>query len=87
MKLPINIHVSASVGLVSSLHVQTKADEQSRSAKLWINYMQHVQTLRDFIRADWTSDWMLHLASLKKMLPLFAAAGHRNYAKSVCLYL
>jgi len=61
--------------------------EQSRTAKLWINYMQHVQTLRDFIRADRISDWMLHLASLKKMLPLFAAAGHRNYAKSVRLYL
>ena len=46
-----------------------------------------MQILKDFIRADGTCDWLMHLASLRKMLNIFAATGHRNYAKSVRLYL
>ena len=32
-------------------------------------------------------DWSLHLAAVEKMIPLFAATGHNNYAKSERLYL
>ena len=34
-----------------------------------------------------TGDWNLHLVSVSKMLNLFAATGHINYAKSARLYL
>lgn len=61
--------------------------ERSRTAKLWIQYVDYVQILQDFIRAERLSDWSLHLSSLSKMLNLFAATGHRNYAKSARLYL
>ena len=43
--------------------------------------------VKNFIRAERTSDWNLHLVSVSQMLNLFAAAGHRNYAKSARLYL
>ena len=29
----------------------------------------------------------MHLEVMYKMLPYFAACGHNNYTKSVCLYL
>ena len=40
-----------------------------------------------FIRAERTSNWNLHLISVERMLPLFAATGHIHYAKSARLYL
>ena len=58
-----------------------------RTAKLWLQLMYYVEVLLDFIRAERTSDWNLHLLSLYRMLSLFAATGHRNYAKSGRLYL
>jgi hypothetical protein len=52
-----------------------------------LQYIDYVQILQDFIRAERLSDWNLHLTSLAQMLNLFAATGHRNYAKSARLYL
>jgi len=43
--------------------------------------------MKDFIQANRTCDWFLHLASLKRMLNVFAATGRSNYTKSVRLYL
>jgi hypothetical protein len=40
-----------------------------------------------FIRAERLGDWNLHLISLQRMLNIFAATGHNNYAKSARLYL
>ena len=59
----------------------------NRTAKLWINYIEMVDILRSFIRAERLGDLELHLATLHKMLPWFAAAGHHLYTKSVWLYL
>lgn len=61
--------------------------EKSRTAKFWLQFMYYVEVLLDFIRAERTSEWSLHLHSLHRMLNLFAATGHRNYAKSGRLYL
>ena len=54
---------------------------QSRTAKLWIQYLTYVDILRCTIRAERTSDWNLHLVAVSKMLNLFAASGHNHYAK------
>ena len=58
-----------------------------RTANLWFQYMDMLAILRQFIRAERTGDWRLHLESLKAMLPFFAASGHNLYAKSVWVYL
>jgi len=65
----------------------TKLSTCSWTAMLWIQYIDYSQILKDFIRADRTCDWLLHLSSLKKMLNIFAATGHRNYVKLARLYL
>ena len=59
----------------------------SRTAKLWIQYVDCVRLLKLFIRAVRTCNWNLHLFVFSQMLPLFAATGHNNYAKSGRLYL
>jgi len=55
---------------------------------LWWNPISSfIDILKTFFQAERTADWLLHLNSLCKMLYLFAATGHNNYAKSACLFL
>lgn len=59
----------------------------SRTCKLWIQYFHLVSVLRLFIKAERTGNWNLHLHCVKKMLPLFHAAGHMSYARYAHLYI
>ena len=61
--------------------------EKSRTAKLWIAYMDYVEVVKLFTRAERTGDWNTHLIAVNSMLNLFAATGHFNYAKCGRLYL
>ena len=54
--------------------------DRSRTAKLWLAYIEYVDTLKLLICAETTKDWNLHLAAVRKMLNLFVATGHFNYA-------
>ena len=69
--------------------VETKTSElfRSRTAKLWLCFMDMFSVLRKFLIAERTGNWILHLESMKDMLPYFAAAGHNLYAKSAHIYL
>ena len=58
-----------------------------RTAALWIQYMNMIDILRSFIRAERTSNWELHLRTITEMLPYLAAAGHNLYVKCARLYL
>ena len=60
---------------------------KSRTAKLWIQYVDYISIIKMFIRAERTGNWNMHLNAAQKMLNLFAATGHMNYAKSTRLYL
>ena len=61
--------------------------EVSRTAKLWIQYMNMVILVMEFIKAERTGDFNLHLNTVISMLPFFHAAGHHLYAKSAHLYV
>jgi len=59
----------------------------SRTAKLWIQHLGYVDTVKTLIHAERIGDWDLHLSTVSRMLPLFAATGHNNYARCCTLYL
>ena len=59
----------------------------SRTAQLWIQYIEYVGVLKLYIRAERTGNWPLHLYAVEKMLNVFAATGHVNYARCARLYL
>ena len=61
--------------------------QDRRTAKLWLQYMDIIDILQKFIKAEHTGYWKLHLDSLSEMLPYFAASGHNLYTKSVHVYL
>ena len=72
--------------------IQCKVDEKkeamtTRTARLWVQYLNMVDILRKFLKAERTGNWRLHLQSVHDMLPYFAASGHRQYAKSAYVYL
>ena len=58
-----------------------------RTAKLWNMYMKLICILREFIRSSRSGDWTLYLQSLHAMLPYLAASAHKNYTKSLVLYM
>ena len=63
------------------------AEQRGRTGKLWVQYIRQVLLLLNFIRAERTGDWSLHLQCVEMMIPHFHAAGHLPYAKSARLYL
>ena len=64
-----------------------EAAAQSRTGKLWVQYINQVLLMLNFIRAERTGNWQLHLHCVQEIIPHFHAAGHLAYAKSARLYL
>ena len=69
------------------LQDQSNALTSNPTARLCIQYMRMVDLLHQFLKAERTGNWHLHLKLLQEMLPYFAAAGHNLYTKSVHIYL
>jgi hypothetical protein len=61
--------------------------KSSRTSALWVQYMDMIDILRKFIRAERTGNRELHLQAIQDMLPYMAASGHNSYTKSAMLYL
>ena len=57
------------------------------TAQLWLQYMDMIKILRNFIRSERIGDWTLHLQTLRDMLPYLAAVGHNSYTKTIYVYL
>ena len=59
---------------------------ESKTGQLWLQFMEMVGLVRQFIKAERTGNWKLHIQTVIDMLPYFAASGHNNYLKSAHLY-
>lgn len=57
------------------------------TAQLWIQYFYMVSLVKQFIEAERSGNWKMHIATIEKMLPFFHASGHFNYASSAQIYL
>jgi hypothetical protein len=66
---------------------QQNLSNENRTARLWLQYMRYINIVKQFLRAERTADWSMHLQSVSQMLNLLAAAGHNNYTKCARLYL
>ena len=65
-----------------SAFINIKKKDASCTALLWLQYMEYVDVVKEFLSAERTSNWYLHLQAVHKMMNLFAATGHVNYARS-----
>ena len=59
----------------------------SKTSALWVQYMDMVDILRKYIRAERTGNWSLHLQVIQEMLPYLAASSHTLYTKSAKVYM
>ena len=66
---------------------QKELSETSRTSALWLNYARYIFIVQEFIQAERTSNWLLHMLTTKSMLNLFPATAHNNYTKTTRLYL
>ncbi|KAL2095499.1 hypothetical protein ACEWY4_010218 [Coilia grayii] len=55
--------------------------------KFWWGYMEMVEILLMFTRAQREGNWNLHLHAFKRMIPFFMAYGHTNYARWGTIYV
>ena len=66
---------------------QKEALKQSRTACLWLQYMDMMDILRRFTKAERTGNWDLHVHTVREMLPHFLAAGRTLYGNIAYVYL
>ena len=59
-------------------------EKPSRTTKLWLQYINYIDIVDNYTRAERTGDWNLYLTALSKT---FAATSHTNYAKCARLHL
>ena len=59
----------------------------TRTAMLWLQYLDMVSILKRFIKAEQMANWKLRLQTVQDMLPYFGASGQSLYAKSAYVYL
>ena len=67
--------------------LMARPSESLCTAKPWIQCIRYIDIVKYFSASERTGNWQNHLGSTAKMLNLFAATGHSNYAKSARLYL
>ena len=63
-----------------------KQSEENPTFALWSKYIDMVQLLLLYIRATRTSNWKLHLSSLRSMIPWFFATDRVNYSRYAPCY-
>ncbi|KAI4474588.1 hypothetical protein M0804_014769 [Polistes exclamans] len=73
-----------SMDLIAQLNI---LKNRGPTAQLWVQYFECVVIALQFIEAERSGNWQLHLQSIRKMLPIFHAADRTNYAESVQIYL
>ena len=61
--------------------------DKSQLFRFWAEYLEMVDILLAFIRAERTGDWELHKASLAEMIPYFFAFDRQNYSRYASIYL
>ncbi len=86
----LNISTSNNVTEVKMLYdiFVKKRSEENPLFSFWSKYIEMVQLLLLYIRATRTTDWYLHLSSLKSMIPWFFATDRVNYSRyASCFWL
>jgi len=53
-----------------------------RTPRLWLQFLDYIDIIHQFIAAERLRNWNLHLESCSILLNLFAATGHHHYAES-----
>jgi len=50
--------------------------ENGATSKLWMQYIDMISLMKEYIMAERMGNWKLHLQCVEKMIPYFHASGH-----------
>ena len=91
MNNSLSVHQVCQTEVIQKLKESLKSKlcslQSSRTASLWLQYLDMIDILRNFIKAQRIGNWELHLQSLSDMLPYLSASGHNHYTRCVWIYL
>ena len=73
--------------LVQDINKFFEENASNATLMFWRQYIDLVETLLLFVRADREADWTLHLSTFKSMLPFMITYDHTNYARWGVIYL
>ena len=77
--------------ILQRINRKTKAEKDAmqdqQTAKLWVQYLDMLDILQTFNKAECTGNWQLHLQAMHEMLSYLAASGHNLCTKPVHIYL
>ena len=80
------VSVLASSGFQNSLAAFVDSRQASHHIQFWWKYIEMVNILLRFTRAQRDGLWELHLSAFRDMLPFFHRYDHTNYARwDVCI--
>lgn len=81
--------IEADLTELMSLFGVFKSENQARSKlfAFWDEYSAMVTSLLQFLKAERTGNWKLHLSSIAAMLPYYFAMDRQNYARFLPVYL
>ncbi len=83
--------VSAQIAFVQELETDLNVFQEEKCAfptfQYWLQYLELVSTLLNFIRAEREGNWELHISSFRRMIPWFAVYDHVNYTRWGLVYL
>ena len=69
------------------LQYQKQKEESSKLFRFWNDYIRMVQLLLQFIRAERTGNWYLHLSTTADMVPHFFSMDRPNYSRWLPVYI
>ena len=81
--------IEADLTELMSLFGVFKSENRARSKlfAFWDEYVSMVTSLLQFLKAERTGNWKLHLSSVAAMLPHFFAMNRQNYARYLPVYI
>ena len=63
-----------------------RSGKYGKTAQYWIQYMDRVWLLLQFVQATKTNNFSLHVSCLKDLCPLLFTMNHQNYARYLSVY-
>eukprot|EP00058_Branchiostoma_floridae_P019404 XP_002604894.1 hypothetical protein BRAFLDRAFT_77273 [Branchiostoma floridae] len=67
-------------------YITTLRSDNSRLTQYWMSYIDLVDILLGLLRATREGDWLLHLVSIRKLIPWCFAYDRVNYARYLSYY-
>ena len=79
-------HICKMFSQYEAFKENVRSGKYGKTAQYWIQYMDRVWLLLQFVQATKTNNFSLHVSCLKDLCPLLFTMNHQNYARYLSVY-